>query len=367
MINALTNKLQLSTQANIDYAPSNRIGACNKIHIGGWAIDSIALKAASTVYITIGDTDFQADYGQPRADVAYSFSNYAYLYSGFLCEIDSVMIQNGRHIALLKIMNNEMTGYYEIPFEIHINNRSFYCPIIKKLKIYKSILKNKLLFLKGFWKEKLFLPSIIKNILFMLYYRLLHKEIVLINLDEHIGDIVACEPVSRIIKEKYPNDFLIWITRYQYLEIVSSNPSLDRTMGLTCLYEWILLKKLLLTSKIKVIDLHIDQRECTSFRISLQNPNHHNVTLNNYYNHGPILETFMLSADLDPVDIAPVFHLSTSAKTPLQIDEKYIVIHTTSNEVDREMNEKNWILVIDFLISKGFKVIEIGLKSKIKC
>lgn len=364
IINPLENKLTLSTLANIESILFKKNMDYRTINISGWAVDSNKSKAASAIYINIYGIDYKVDYDSIRPDVAYTFSNYEYLYTGFSCEIDILEIPDGKHIILLKIVNHEYTGYYEIPFEVYIS-RSVYRLVFEKIKIYKNILKNKLVFLKGFWKEKFFLLSIIKNIFYTCYYRLLNKKIIVINLDEHIGDIVACEPVSRILKKAYPEFFLVWITRYHYLELVENNPTLDNKLGLTCLYEWIVLKKLYSFLSIKIIDLHIDQRVCTSFKVSLHNPNRYGITLSNYYDYGTILEAFMMSANLQPIDIAPIFYVAHNAKTLFKIDGKYIVIHISSNEIEREMNEENWIIAIDFLISKGFSVVEIGLKSKI--
>jgi len=33
---------------------------------------------------------------------------------------------------------------------------------------------------------------------------------------EHLGDIVACEPVVRHLKEKYPDSYFIWGVKQAY-------------------------------------------------------------------------------------------------------------------------------------------------------
>jgi len=55
---------------------------------------------------------------------------------------------------------------------------------------------------KGFIKNKKLSYSLIVNITFLL--KLKRKNIIFIHLQEHIGDIVACELVSRYAKNKYP-------------------------------------------------------------------------------------------------------------------------------------------------------------------
>ena len=107
------------------------------INISGWAVDSNKSKAASAIYINIYGIDYKVDYDSIRPDVAYTFSNYEYLYTGFSCEIDILEIPDGKHIILLKIVNHEYTGYYEIPFEVYIS-RSVYRLVFEKIKIYKN-------------------------------------------------------------------------------------------------------------------------------------------------------------------------------------------------------------------------------------
>src|SRR5512146_450240 len=44
---------------------------------------------------------------------------------------------------------------------------------------------------------------------------------------EHIGDIIACEPVVGWVKREYPDARVAWIVKAKYAEILSAHPDLD--------------------------------------------------------------------------------------------------------------------------------------------
>ena len=58
---------------------------------------------------------------------------------------------------------------------------------------------------------------------------------ILIGLLEHLGDVVACEPVVRHIKHEYPGATLVWAIMPNYRELIDSNPLIDETIVLDCL------------------------------------------------------------------------------------------------------------------------------------
>ncbi len=227
-----------------------------------------------------------------------------------------------------------------------------------------SLKKNKA-FLFGFIKEKLFVPSLLKNIIILSFLKsiLFKKKIVVINLIEHIGDMVACEPVSRIIRKKYKDDFIIWVTKYRYKDVVKCNPFIDLVMGTTCLFECMVLRNLRIFDE--VVDLHIDQRRCTSFGSYFHNPNKHGITLENYYFFGSILEVFSLAGGLEKISEQPIFHFCKNTAAP-KVPGKYIVIHCRSNEDSRDWDPDKFDQIVREVSKKGVFIVEIGLKSTIR-
>ena len=62
---------------------------------------------------------------------------------------------------------------------------------------------------------------------------------VVIGLVEHLGDIVACEPVARYVKAKYPGCKVSWVVNDTFRELVDYNPYIDATVTVECLTDWI--------------------------------------------------------------------------------------------------------------------------------
>src|ERR1700722_18147030 len=79
---------------------------------------------------------------------------------------------------------------------------------------------------------------------------------ILIGLIEHFGDVVACEPVARYLRAKYPNAHLSWAIQKPYRELVDVNPNIDETIVLECLTDWIKLYKH--NKKQQIYDLVVD-------------------------------------------------------------------------------------------------------------
>ncbi len=80
----------------------------------GWAVDQLSQKAASRVYLMIGDNLFLAEVGIARPDVAGFHNMPSYSRSGWKLEIPSEMVGEGVHPLRLIIINHNGTGYYSV-------------------------------------------------------------------------------------------------------------------------------------------------------------------------------------------------------------------------------------------------------------
>ncbi len=216
------------------------------------------------------------------------------------------------------------------------------------------------------WREgvrvRMILPfSLMKNI-FLLWIQIFRaKNVIVINLEEHVGDLVACEPVVRIVRREKPDAYLVWVTQYQNRCLVQHHPDIDFTLGVTCLHEWMCLKKTCFP--FRVIDLHIDERSCSVFGTKLANKNRHGVTLENYYFHGGILEAFLMAADLPKQNLAPVFYFGKKIRR--DCPEGLVVFHCASNEDCRNWRDDGWNDSARMLIEGGYAVAEVGLKPRV--
>jgi len=160
-----------------------------------------------------------------------------------------------------------------------------------------------------------------------------NRKVLVINLTEHIGDIVACEPVGTYLRTNHKGSFIIWIVNKKYVDLVRYNPDIDLVIQVSCLSEWIYMKVFLKLIRIKIFDMHFNKRICTTYYLKNFNNKARYLTLDNYYDYGSLLETFSLAAGLPRLTLPPHFHFPKDFKFKEVLPESYIVIHCISNEM----------------------------------
>jgi heptosyltransferase-3 len=187
---------------------------------------------------------------------------------------------------------------------------------------------------------------------------------VLIVLTEHLGDIVACEPVSRHARTNHPEAHLVWIVNRRFRSVVDGNPHLDQVVAVQFLSEWILARPFLLRCRgVTIIDLHLHYRLCGRFGRRLHNPNAAGISLENYFTFGPLLTAFSLAAGLPPLAERPILHLARK-RPALALPKRYVVLHSQSNEAEKQWEPLKWRAVIDHLgAAYQLTTIEVGLRS----
>lgn len=191
-----------------------------------------------------------------------------------------------------------------------------------------------------------------------------NKGIIIINLTEHIGDIIACEPVSYHLRKQYPDSYIIWSVNRQYSELVKYNPNIDEVLELTCLTEWISIKKIF-GRFVKIFDLHINGKRCATHRISSKNAANAELTFFNYLEQGNLLQVGAMAAGIRNIpDYSPRFHFSPTLDAPLPEDD-YIVIHPLSNEEEKNWCNEKWNRLVKHLLHTypHIDVVEVGLSN----
>ncbi|KVU62731.1 glycoside hydrolase family 99-like domain-containing protein [Burkholderia ubonensis] len=189
---------------------------------------------------------------------------------------------------------------------------------------------------------------------------------VIIGLVEHIGDIVACEPVARYVKMKYPECEVTWVVDKAYRELVDTNPYVDKTIAVECLTDWIKISRH--DNYDKVIDLHVNYRVCSHCRIPLIKE-HGNPFINafEWLDHGALLEAFSVGAGLPKLSAAPRLYLGESharAVDSLGLPIEYCVIHRESNNVEKDWTGEKWESLANW-IAQNLKlpIVEIGVSK----
>lgn len=233
-------------------------------------------------------------------------------------------------------------------------------------KLYKSC-KRKLWWLreKNILRDTFFkrvnLTNILPNVIDGKQLLELQEPVVTVVLVEHLGDIIACEPVIRYIKQEYPNHKIAWVCKVQYCEIFFAHPDLDYIVPVYTLY-----RAAEIASQAKklnhhiVINLHFSSRRCTVSRKTVYNDNNDFITMDNYYYFGSLLESFSMCAGIGKLSTAPHFYLDNRISPP-SLPEKYCVIHAVSNEQSRDWDINKWHDLLKYLYSNGLYAVEVGL------
>lgn len=192
------------------------------------------------------------------------------------------------------------------------------------------------------------------------------RAIVTISLLENFGDIVACEPVARHVKEKDPNAFLVWLIAGHNRELVQANPHVDCVLSLSCMTEWIWLARFINFDS--VIDLHLPGRVCHECRIPLhKSAGDPAVTFDNYYDFGSLLTAFCRTAGLPELDEPPKVYIPGAVAR--SVDEKlsagdFIVFHCQSFEECRDWISEKWRELAERVQADcPVRIVEVGTSS----
>ena len=182
----------------------------------------------------------------------------------------------------------------------------------------------------------------------------------------HMGDIVACEPIIRHMRQVQPDAFIIVALQKNYRELADSHPEVDHTLALECVTEWIKFASVM--SFDKVIDLNIYERACPICHIPWRKlKGSGGVTTSNYYFFPNLLAAFTASAAITAVADAPRMYVSRrniKFVDALKLPKKFVCLHVASNEFEREFPVEKWRKVIEHISARWrIPIVEIGLKS----
>ncbi len=228
--------------------------------------------------------------------------------------------------------------------------------MLNYLSVFSSILLKDHALRKSLWQNLRFLLA--EN-------KATHTGTILINLTEHMGDIVAAEPVARQLRKDNPNARIIWCVNEKFSDILKYNPSLDHVLTVTCITEWILLKKMV-AHRLVVHDLHLKGRSCRKYKITNKNNNNSGIDIFNYLDKGSLLDVFVKTAGLKyPEQDAPNFYLSPDTRDKIKLPYEYIVVHPLANDAERNWSPEGWNQLVEKLLTvhPGLHVVEIGLSS----
>jgi heptosyltransferase-3 len=200
--------------------------------------------------------------------------------------------------------------------------------------------------------------------------RILHpkKTYIGVLLAQHLGDIVAAEPIIGGLHEKYKEAEIFWIIRKPFADLLAYHPGIKGLIVEENLFVSIWLMKF--SPFTQLFNLHLnDIRYEPNLSSVLENPKatELNITKENYYNNLSLLGIFSALCDLKVADRAPKLYVGDTQFT-LPFGGNYWLMHRKSTDIAREWKDEHWIQLIDYLTKEhGINIVEIGIDSPLTC
>jgi len=218
---------------------------------------------------------------------------------------------------------------------------------------------------------RLLVTGLLRNLARLLALRLrawlTGRKLIVIGLPERMGDIVACTPFATWLRQQHPRSLIVWVARLPYHEVLQGNSNIDVVLSPYCITEWIWLKKFQCICD-RVYDLFIPPRCCEKcLRPFTKQGAGVDVNAQNYFDFGSLLSAHSRSAgcSLDEGDPELPFSRQTANQVDrLELPDRYVCIHTCSEESVRDWQPTQWNRLIDHINAvHGVCVVELGLRS----
>ncbi|WP_025761966.1 glycosyltransferase family 9 protein [Dyadobacter tibetensis] len=207
-------------------------------------------------------------------------------------------------------------------------------------------------------------------------FRLYGRPLIAIIRTEHFGDIVAAEPISRLVRERYPKAHIVWFVKPSFTELVLYNPNIDQVYKEFCVTQ----RTVLLGTGIfdQVFELQFrNNNECPKCQLFRENPVavKRDIHVGNYFAFGNLLQVFaqcgglLQNGDIFPIDDQPRLALQPrhlKKAEALKLPTTFIAIHCQSNYAPKDWPADRWNqLVLWILDHYPVQIVEIGLKSNL--
>lgn len=200
------------------------------------------------------------------------------------------------------------------------------------------------------------------------------RPVIVLSLIEHMGDIVAAEPIARHLRREHPDAYILWVVRPAYEPLVRSVPEVDGTLIVHCLSEWMhLCDNGLFDGERegdRVVDLHVIGRDCAICRRPmLRDGDRSGIRLDNYYHHGNLLSVYCRAAGLPVLTDGPRIHIDDATRRSadaLNLPPRFISVHCRSNQTTRDWNDGAWNELAARLVeTHNLHVVEVGVDPAI--
>lgn len=183
---------------------------------------------------------------------------------------------------------------------------------------------------------------------------------------EHIGDIIACEPVISRLRAEHPNAVLVWVTRERYTDLVKHHPLLDAVVTAPSLAT---IASVVRSGVLDIaIDLHVNKKPTGVGELLHEKTwGDPSVDCFNYFRQKSILRAFTTAAGLPSFREPPTIYIDAASERKvdsLSLPPGFIVVHATSNEASRDWSTEGWHRLMRFILDEAeLPVVEVGLHS----
>ncbi len=182
-------------------------------------------------------------------------------------------------------------------------------------------------------------------------------------LAEHLGDIVAAEPIIDALIKKFSNAKITWIIKPAFRALLENHPKIDSLIDEpSVLFSMYVSKKhpFDVFYNLHMNDLRSDAYFPGRF---LVNPKATELGLTkaNYLSHFNLLEVVSQLADLGKMTGYPHIYLEKDTKNS-DLRKPYWVIHRKSNAQMRDWQDHLWCQLLDQILAENdIDVVEIGV------
>lgn len=194
----------------------------------------------------------------------------------------------------------------------------------------------------------------------------------IINLYERLGDIIAAEPIARLLKSNFPKCKIKWCVKTEYTVLLRNNPFIDSIIEVRNLPEVDRICEQEQLEGSLLIDCLFNGRPDNKLEYIHINKANPKITCHNYFTYGGLLEAFCLSAKIPPIKTRPKIWATVASSSQIDAiknqsaNRPIVAIHCESSIPYKNYSKKKWLFIVHTLISKGYCVIEIGLNSHIE-
>jgi heptosyltransferase III len=186
---------------------------------------------------------------------------------------------------------------------------------------------------------------------------------------EHIGDIIACEPIIAQVRASYPSAFVVWVVKTQFASLVANHPNLS---ALVCVDSFLAVEAII-DSRVfdHAVDLHVNSKPTDiagrTYRKSVGDPA---IDAETYLGKGSLLRSFSLAAGMAPRPAAPTMYVPKEAIAAIDdrsLPDSFVVVHAAAGTTgEKNWSPHKWRDVVSYIVEHyDTDVIEIGVEPVI--